>query len=97
MNQQKHTPGPWQIAIGRYILAKVGPPRHERCTLEIAVMSKDDDWEEEQQANARLITSAPDLLDALKELVAKAEQTGCVGAYWDTARAAILKAEGGQP
>ncbi len=72
--EAKHTPTPWQLAVGRYILAKVGPPRHERGTVEIAVLAKGDDWEEEQEANAALIVRAVnshhEMLEALKTIAA---------------------------
>jgi len=63
----------------------------------------------EREANARLISAAPELLEALKTLVADAASGTCCGlteaesvaAYWSKRRAdvfaAIAKATGEQP
>lgn len=50
---------------------------------------------EEHDANARLISAAPELLDALQEIV-EAQKGGYLGwSHIDTASAAIAKATGG--
>lgn len=88
MSQQKHTPGPWDVAMGRYLLAK----DTEGDTVEIAVFRKDDDWEVEQQANIRLVLSAPDLLAAIDNLE---NDDGSIPEHaWDILRAASAKAGG---
>lgn len=58
-------------------------------------------WIAEQDANARLISAAPELLEALEGMVALAEQMndasdegGQLDARFDAARAAIAKAGG---
>lgn len=66
------TPGPWKIAHSSapdwtgdwYIHAPGG-----------TLIAMSEGWSDEEQANARLIAAAPDLLEALKE-IAKGE-----GAY----------------
>jgi hypothetical protein len=79
MNAQ-HTPGPWRAAyITREEVLVV-----RSADSEVALVANDND------ANARLIAAAPELLAALKNLLA--------GPTWPgaqmTARAAIAKAEG---
>jgi hypothetical protein len=60
-----------------------------------------DDWDNEAGdkgtylANARLIAAAPDLLEALKAIIADGVHSDVVPHLQDKARAAIAKAEGG--
>ena len=79
----KHTQGPWEILN----------------TLEICAGNKDicemKGWMNEDQANARLIAAAPDLLKALEEIslcsqnsMSSKDECGRI------ARAAIAKAKG---
>lgn len=88
----KHTPAPWQT------------DRNSVHTGSIAIIHHclDNDWvdvwsekwpetEEEQEANARLIASAPDLLEALQGLVLPINNKA-----HNAARAAIAKAIGGE-
>ena len=100
--QSKHTPGPWTAAnqdtetneipikCGKSILARVAPRPH---------------WDATQEANARLIAAAPELLAALKGLF---EHCAMIHRVWgdgsnqkeaDAAiaagKAAIAQAEGG--
>lgn len=73
MNEAKHTPGPWaqDDSLPHEVWA---PSRRKRpvCSVEAdgsAALELDSvDW-----ANARLISAAPDLLEALEEIVAQAE------------------------
>ena len=62
MNAQ-HTPGPWSINNGRCIYGNDGMIRP--FVAEIA----DDHNDAETAANARLISSAPDLLAALQAIL----------------------------
>lgn len=59
--QAKHTPGPWQaVALAvRWAVTTTAKPR----TFNICIINNDRD---EQEANARLIAAAPELLAALK-------------------------------
>jgi hypothetical protein len=82
----KHTPGPWVQRKGEL----KGSDGNNVCVwgLGLAHCSRDAVAE----ANARLIAAAPDLLEALKEIVQRNEIQ-----HWfnlDQARAAIAKAEG---
>jgi len=89
---QKHTPKPWLVA-GDSITA---PSLHQQdCIVEHVYGPK---------ANALLIAAAPELLGALKSLLALDDNTSPFGGEIqqdriertiDRARAAIAKAEGG--
>ena len=108
MTQPKHTPGPWE---GSYTfrpgsvgpIAVIGPDPECR---EIATLPRKGN-QERQEADAALIAAAPDMLAALRELVAEwdaeraeqdSPQTGyredTPGVEW--ARLAIRKATGGE-
>ena len=88
-----HTPGPWYVA--------------ELCANRIKVESHQDGYVAEVwrygadgDANARLISAAPELLEALKGLLSHLESWKILEtADGDIARtrAAIAKAEGRQP
>jgi len=65
----KHTPGPW-YAIGRMV--EVGDDDHaDICSTNPDLFGQGHRAPpiEEQQANARLIAAAPDLLEALEAMV----------------------------
>ena len=95
----KHTPGPWVVVGSR--------TKYVEARLVVSLMQEvaacgptlaDEGYGQQQEANARLIAAAPDLLEALKELAdcgaeAWGEDRPCV--KW--ARAAIAKATGEQP
>jgi len=107
MDNTKHTPGPWEYVPstenhGAYICGPWGSTVCDCYTM--TVPGPFNGWKakpvpfhgEAMDANARLIAAAPDLLAALKDLLAYVE-----GVYGDhessegeTARAAIAKAEG---
>jgi hypothetical protein len=95
-----YTPGPW------YVEAVMGDDPHEICidsregrgTPEViaSVVWDDEDPHPvlglaEANANARLIAAAPDLLQALKAVVAISDRKHDA---WDAAHAVIAKAEG---
>lgn len=73
----KHTPGPW-IAEGRTIYAlmhngwKKGVEQFKN-RFYATVYFDSECPEEEAEANARLMAAAPDLLDALQEMIAIVE------------------------
>ena len=87
----KHTLGPWFSQYddnGFYEIAA------ESAGLRIAFTFGENDTDE---ANVRLIAAAPDLLNALEQLVAVKDYSDLIwGATfdWDAARAAIAKARG---
>ena len=83
--KQKHTPGPWNIGInnGKYIVVPV--PEDSATDIECG----------KNEANARLIASAPDLLAALEELCADKYLSDPINAdRMANARAALAKARG---
>ena len=87
MNKQKtsYTPGPWEVFdshTGIYILDSA--EQGAICKIE---------WCLEDEANARLIAAAPEMLAVLKRLCSKAGAC-CDGGAWREARAVIAKAEG---
>lgn len=113
MANLSHTPGPWEyrnreyddwgvVRAGNCILCQVRDPNAlDEETLNRHRRGKTDPWE----ANARLVSAAPDLLEALEALLAHpgTHHTGCI--HWhtagcdcefaevaNTARAAIAKA-----
>lgn len=69
--EAKHTPGPWFITGGemtKYVEARIG----NRLLQEVAAVGPtvaDDGYGDQQQANARLIAAAPELLEALQSLL----------------------------
>ena len=85
-----HTPGPWKLKLGKgiqytYLVA-------DKKGQDIANWAHYPNATKAQtKANARLIASAPELLDALQGFIEGAESMG-----WCTekARAAIAKATG---
>jgi hypothetical protein len=99
----KHTPGPWKTVARNYPIADTGD--YDGCW---EVLTGDPKkpivqiWgdSDEDEANARLIAAAPDLLEALKNIVnlwdhhASAHGDGTIFPLHVAARAAIAKAEG---
>jgi hypothetical protein len=99
MGESKHTPGPWEVESGEavYVLDK----EYGRvCTvnwLRGPFGSFGRRTDAEGHANARLIAAAPDLLAALRALVAKSTDLhGDWSEEWRKALEAIAKAEGAQ-
>jgi hypothetical protein len=101
----KHTPGPWVLIQGDRTTKEMVITTESRIEAPaVSICELDTDFigviGEEQEANACLISAAPDLLEALEMIVAEAdsytERTGKPVYNWlDTARAAIAKAKGG--
>jgi hypothetical protein len=94
MSESKYTPGPW-IASGdsKYIDSDDGWIA-EVNSWPTSPVKQVPEGSEKHQANARLIAAAPDLLDALLEIVARNEIQNWFNL--DQARAAIAKAKGEQ-
>ena len=93
----EHTPGPWGMNIGLYGYYAIWAGERIICQMNPNFPA---------EANARLISAAPDLLDALKVMLHGEE----IGEYEcqrtgfprlitrrEKARAAIANAEGGGP
>jgi hypothetical protein len=101
-----HTPGPW-VTIDR-------PAYNEVCiqhannekgapSLNIAKITVRECWRDEQNANARLVSAAPDLLEALRDMLSgwkyiRESHGDLYGVGWDRAQekavSAIAKAVG---
>jgi hypothetical protein len=98
----EHTPGPWSVDARASTAVRGGPDDHVVASCGGWATTRRDVLAE-QQANARLVAAAPDLLAALREIVAMTnEDTGTFrkrgGTYRGlvglVAEAAIAKAEG---
>jgi hypothetical protein len=98
----KHTPAPWNIFDSRNAYY---PGIEGADGKSVIVFGTKDEWhgvrgdnKEQAEANARLIASAPELLEALKALIKDRDDGYPVGAdageMWNNARQAIAKAEG---
>lgn len=84
-----HTPGPWFSQYDDNGFYEIGS---ETISIRLAFTYGEGDGDE---ANARLIAAAPDLLEALQAIMAGV--AGCERQpHWEAARAAIAKATGGQ-
>jgi hypothetical protein len=77
MSNNQHTPGPWEIdgneifAEGDYFVARVNANQYTPNTdKRKAVTSRNWSMAAQDEANARLIAAAPDLLNALRGLIA---------------------------
>ena len=79
----KHTPGPWQ-QNGSHIY---GADPQRNIVAQIHYIGRG--YQEESAANESLILAAPDLLEALKAILAITDRDHCA---WAQARAAIAKA-----
>lgn len=109
----KPTPGPWEVINGTEVFSQLGSDsgdgvkaRHDDGWMvadcnDYLTLSKIGMVElgiDVRKANARLISSAPCLLDALEGLLAAYEDPGNTGSTHDekvkAARAAIAKAKG---
>jgi hypothetical protein len=89
----KHTPGPWVIDDSNpNLVARLVNGVYEYvCAVEPSSFSNRECNQEQEEADARLIAAAPDLLDALKDLCSDDLLNQD---KWDNARAAIARAEG---
>ncbi len=97
MSESKHTPGEWLLVDHTvYALNDQGENRFTALVqggwVHRGSFSSERTSEDEKSANARLIASAPDLLEALKYVMsAHGEQ---LTDAFDQAHKAIAKAEG---
>ncbi len=96
----KHTPGPWRVSSEspRIIKKDYRAIGSDAGFLIASTMGHDKSGfyasEQEADANALLITAAPELLEALEELLAATQHLEPCPATADKARAAIAKAKG---
>lgn len=86
MSQAQHTPGPWKATFRRTVMHI-----HSDSKKIASMGSGHVGLSHEDDANARLIAAAPDLLNALSVLADAAEARGIPA---DAARTAIAKARG---
>jgi len=87
----KYTPGPWKQEGYRLFANQFAKPEYPIHAPKRGLIAKS--FKEE---DARLIASAPELLEALKDLLADEGEDFIRSRFWDKARAAIAKAEGGE-
>lgn len=103
MTQFKGTPGPWRVSEKRGDLIDI---RHENnepgaMSLNLAQVVARQSWLKEAEANARLIAAAPELLEALQDVISTwvdedmADITDAEEQSLIKALAAIAKATGG--
>lgn len=98
MSEMKHTPGEWFTHREGFSTVYVESRIGGGLIQEVAACGPTAAGSEQQEANARLMAAAPELMDALKALL----NYDNLGAYEradvrQKARAAIAKATGGQP
>jgi len=96
----KHTPGPWSVksdpchfdTLSSVVGGRDNGKGWTPLMVEIGGLANVD----EQEANARLVSAAPDLLSALEDLyeVTPDNEGGVLGAACRMARYAISKATG---
>lgn len=99
MTALRHTPGPWLSTSTGEVMRGYSQPfaisQSGQPNLVAGVFGDVEGGEEVAKANARLITAAPDLLEALADALKYAEFEGHAFRPWhDKARAAIAKARG---
>lgn len=89
----KHTPGPWFVN-DRYKQTKYIEARIGGGMLQEVAACGPTEVREQQEANARLIAAAPDLLDALEDALCFLAMNGGYDYATNKARVAIAKATG---
>ena len=89
----KHTPGPWQVD-GNVVFNPCAPYTGSSGKMIASVAGWGNANWEIQTANAQLIATAPELLEALKHIINEADRLQSDAPIWDDARAAIAKASG---
>lgn len=85
---EKHTPKPWTRGEGAWSSHVIAPSKFE--THPLAVFS--GRGRDEDDANAQLTAAAPDLLEALEDLLAQVGRSDAIDT--DKAREAVRKARG---
>ncbi len=94
MTEVKHTPGPWKINETDYsnaygIECEVNGIQHTVCTDQFCYPNFKKDRDPEKLANAKLIAAAPELLEALQDIIKISDRKHDA---WDKAKEAIKKA-----
>lgn len=101
MEQAKHTPGPWwvddfgngDVRVGADPVKGMPPPFVDGRTF-ICKMYQKDERGIDAKANAQLIASAPELLEALQCIMEDIDSEFGTNYDYKKARAAIAKATG---
>jgi hypothetical protein len=102
----KHTPGPWAFSTStngwsytiNIFQADNATPTDGWSDVGYIIKTCEGEQQAIQHANARLIAAAPELLEALKDML-DGHEDACTGygeGAADKARAAIAKATGGE-
>lgn len=90
MSNYKYTPGPWRVECGASYAYRVVASTKSRKSVK-AVCQVGGFFREDREANAQLISAAPDLLEACKAVVSHHQgQKSEIGMML---QAAITKAE----
>lgn len=94
MSESKHTPGPWKTKIsgGERDVFSV-KDIHGHVLARVSGYAISAITPEQRRANARLIAAAPDLLEALKKVVAMCDAGALAALDIDAIRDDIAKAE----
>lgn len=102
----QHTPGPWNAVVSRTGILRVVDDQNGVNMRDICEVTRNFDGrnnnarQAEAKANARLIAAAPELLQALREIVAVPNRYDVcpriASEMYEIARAAIAKAERGE-
>jgi len=94
----KYTPGPWNIQGGKGKHGDLFVWKAGEYFGGHAIATVHEEVEERAKANAHLISAAPELLEALQEIVTHATKYGAAPLsallMFDRARSAIAKAKG---
>jgi len=91
----KHTDGPWAFECGDHSHRYVHVTDADDRTVHYKYAAAGPNEAARDEANARLIASAPDLLEALQSLVANLAEGDFISeTRIDAARAAIARATG---
>lgn len=92
--KSKHTKGPWRLCAIEDGYRGISSDKGQWWSFAKVAVESNHVPDETGIANAYLIVAAPELLEALEQLVDQAERHGAEGIWYDEARAAISKAKG---
>lgn len=92
--KSKHTKGPWHLCAIENGYIGISSDKGNWWSFAKVAVESCNAPDDVGIANAHLIVAAPELLEALEQLVDQAERHGAVGVWYDEARAAISKAKG---
>jgi hypothetical protein len=92
VSDSKHTPGPWEYHFVRKVWAVICPSGGPIVYTTGSINPGSKDQKVEDEANARLIAAAPELLDALKHIARSWPDD--FAAKYARAAIAIAKVEG---